>query len=382
MSICSKWLALVAGCVIAAWAQAPRNAFQPAASLKIDFPRDSPVTLLSANLGESRTDASGGALVLDLHTALTLRNASQRHIRGVMLLVETQEMAPGGKASVAVPSLDVQPGGTFPVHIDLRLLRPLMTGGGPMAQVSLDGVLFEDLSFYGPDRLGSRRAMTVWELEARLDRSHLKTVFQTKGWAGLQAEMIETMARLADRPQLDVQVVRRGRSVAMTVSGRECQFAFLQVPGAPLETLSGLAHIVGSEASSPAIQVLNRSERPIRYFEIAWIIRDRAGREFMAGSVPAADSGLRLAPGAKSEVHEDAWLRFTLANGQPVEIASITGFVSQVEFSDGSIWIPNPANTGGQRLRAVLAPSPEQQRLAGLYKKRGLAALVEEVKNF
>ena len=381
MLICGRLLVLLAGGVIATWAQAPVNAVQPA-SLKIDFPNDSPVTLLSAGLGESRTDTSAGALELDLHASLMLRNASHKHIRGVTLLVQTQELAPGGKASVAVPSLDVRPGETFPVRIDMRLLRPLMTGGGPLAEVSLDGVLFEDLSFYGPEQLESRRSMTVWELEARRDRSHFKSILQAKGSEGLRAAMIDSLARLTDHPQLDVQVVRRGRSVAMTTWGRDCPFAFLRIPGAPLETLSGSAHVVGSETSSPEIQVLNRSDRPIRYFEVGWIIQDRTGREFMAGSVPVADSALQLAPGAKNAIHENAWLRFTQPSGQPVAIAAITGFVTQVEFADGTIWIPNLAAIADQRLRSVLAPSPEEERLANLYKKRGLTAPVAELKKF
>src|SRR2546428_1729855 len=132
----------------------------PRSSLAIDLPNDSPVTLLQADMGESRASARGGAMVLDLHVALKLRNSSQNRIRGVTMLVSAQEVTPGGKASVAVPSLDVRPGELFPLRIDLRLLRPLQPEGGPLVRVSLDGVLFQDFQFYGPNRLDSRRAMT------------------------------------------------------------------------------------------------------------------------------------------------------------------------------------------------------------------------------
>ncbi len=383
MSTCNRWAVFLVGGLLAAWAQEGASApSKPASSLKINFPKDSPITLLSADLGESRTDARGGALVLDLHTALTLRNSSHRRIRGVTLLVQAQELAPGGKASVAVPSLDVRPGETFPLRIDLRLLRPLMTGGGPLAEVSLDGVLFDDLSFYGPDRLDSQRSMTVWELEARRDRRYFKSVLEAKGREGLRSEILDTLARLANHPQLDVQVVRRGRAVAMTLAGRQCQLAFLQIPGAPLDPIGGLAQVVGNETSSPHVQVMNRSGRAIRYFEIGWIIKDHEGREFLAGSVPVTEAGVKLAPGAKSEVFENAWLRFTQQTGQPVSIDSMTGFVSQVEFTDGTIWIPNRASLAAPRMRAALAPSPEEQRLADLYRTRGLKALVNELKKF
>src|SRR5512140_3839619 len=147
----------------AAWAQAP----DARSSVKINLPPDSPVTLVSADWGESRATPRGGAMQLDLHASLQLRNAGPRRVRGVTLLVLAQDVTPGGKASVSAPSLDVGAAEVFPVRIDLRLLRPL--GGGPLVEVGLDGVLFDDLSFYGPDRLNSRRSMTSWELEARRD---------------------------------------------------------------------------------------------------------------------------------------------------------------------------------------------------------------------
>ncbi|HEY1205169.1 MAG: hypothetical protein ABSH46_18735 [Bryobacteraceae bacterium] len=364
--------------VVALWAQAP----QPSSSVKVNFPNDSPVALVSADWGESRTEARGGALLLDLHTSLSLRNTGQARIRGVTLLVQAQEVTAGGKASVTVPSVDIGPGETFPIRIDLRLLRPMM-GGGPLAEITLDGVLFENLSFYGPNRLNSRRAMTVWELEARRDRRYLKSILESRGPEGLRQEALATLARLADRPQLDVQVIPRGRTTAVaSAAERPIEFVCLHLPDAPLEPVGGLARVVGGEARAPRIEVVNRSSRPVRYFEIGWIVKDRQGREFLAGSVPAAESGLRLAPGATSEVAEGAALRFSRAAGQPVDIAGMTAFVTQVEFADGTLWIPSRAALDTPRFRAVLAPSPEEQRLADLYRKKGLAALVTELKKF
>jgi hypothetical protein len=348
----------------------------------VNFPDDAPVALVSADWGESRTEARGGALVLDLHTSLSLRNTSQRRIRSITLLVQAQEVTPGGKASVAVPSLDVRPSETFPIRIDLRLLRPILAAGGPLAEIGLDGVLFDDLTFYGPNRLNSQRTMTVWELEARRDRRHFKSTLEARGPEGLRQEMIDALNRLAERPQLDVQVVRHGRATAAAAQERSLEFAFLRMPDAPLEPLSGIARVAGSEARSPRIQVLNRSDRPIRYFEIGWIIRDGQGREFLAGSVPGSERGLSLAPGAKSEIAEQAALRFTRQPGQPVSIAGMTGFVSQVEFTDGAIWIPSRESLVEPRVRTALGPSPEEQRLADLYRKKGLAALVNELRKF
>ena len=192
--------------VASAWAQAP----QPSASVKVNFPNDAPLALVSGDWGESRTEARGGALLLDLHTSLSLRNVSQARIRGVALLVQAQEVTPGGKASVTVPSLDIGPGDTFPVRIDLRLLRPVFASGA-LAEITLDGVLFEDLSFYGPNRLNSRRAMTVWELEAQRDRRYFKSILEAHGPEALRQEALATLARLSegDRAAIIAHCIRQ-----------------------------------------------------------------------------------------------------------------------------------------------------------------------------
>ena len=180
----------------------------PYSSVRFDLPANSPISMLSAKYGDSRATARGGALVLDLHMALTLRNQDSRRIRGVTMLISAQEGAPGGRASQTFPTLDVGPGESFPVRIDVSLIRPLQAGSGPLVQVSLDGVLFEGLSFYGPNRLNSRRSLTFWELENQRDRKYFKQVLATKGAAGLQQEMLDSLTRQSTRRGIDVRVVR------------------------------------------------------------------------------------------------------------------------------------------------------------------------------
>ena len=68
------------------------------------------------------------------------------------------------------------PGETFTVRGDLHLLRPIGAETSPLVEVSVDGVLFDDLTFYGPNKLLSRRSMMVWELEARRDRPFSRTL--------------------------------------------------------------------------------------------------------------------------------------------------------------------------------------------------------------
>jgi hypothetical protein len=359
-------------------AVAQQPSLDPRTSLKIEFPADSPVTLVSADLGDSATTAQGSAMIIDLHSSLSLRNSASKRIRGVTLLVTAQEVTPGGKASVCVPSLSVGAGETFPVRVNLRLLRPLVPIG-PLVVVSLDGVLFDDMSFYGPNRLNSRRTMSVWELEARRDRRHFKSVLEAQGADGLRNAMLESIAQQAARPRIDVQMARGGRATTVEAE-HPVRFAFLAVPGSPVEPIIGVAQVSGNQARAPSIEVRNRGDRAVRYFELGWIVSDAAGREYLAGSVPASDPNLRLAPGQKSQVVQDGSLRFLSAPGRPLNISGIKGFVSQVEYVDGSIWIPARAALSDPTLSRVMVPSPEEQRLTEIYRRRGLAAVTAELR--
>ena len=341
---------------------------------KIDLPKDSPVTLVSADLGNTTATPRGGALVMDVHAALSLRNAAQRRIRGVTLAVYAQEVTPGGKGSVSLPGLDVGPGETFPVRIDMPLLRPLGAGlSEPAVEFRLDGVLFEDLSFYGPDKLHSQRTMTVWELEARRDRQFFKNLLETAGQEALLKAMLASLARQSERTQPGVQMVR-GRATNADPD-REVAFAFLQLPGSPVEPVDGMARITANEAQAPRFEVRNKSNRAVRYLEVGWIVKDGQGKEFLAASVPA---DLNLAPGQSGQVAQDASLRFPAR----MAIRDMRGFVLSVEFADGTYWIPARAALDHPRLRGLVAPSPEEQRLSQVYLKKGPQALVQEVKKF
>ena len=141
-----------------------------------------------------------------------------------------------------------------------------------------------------------------------------------------------------------------------------------------------MAGILGAEARSPKIELWNRSTRAVKYVEVGWLLRDTRGREYLAGAVPAKAI---LAPGEKTHIVEPGTLRFAEATGgAPVPIEGMTGFVNQVEFADGTVWVPGRAALGNPNLERVLAPSAEEQRLTNLYRKKGLNALMEELKRF
>jgi len=336
---------------------------------RIDLPKDSPVAVLSSDPAGSSELSRGGAVVVDVHDALTLRNAGERRIRGITLMVIAQDISPGGKASVTVPSLNVAPGDTFPVRVDLRLLRPVQASDG-FVQITLDGVLFDDLSFYGPDRLSSRRALTVYELEARRDRRYFRNLLEAGGPQRLQQEMLAAMSRSVERSGLSVQMVR-GPATNYEPE-HDLRFSFLQFPDAPVQPGEGVVRVAANEARGPRVSIRNRSEEAVRSVELGWIVRDQQGREFLADSLPA---NLDLAPGQSREIVQDATLRL------PLTVTGMTGFVRNVEFADQHVWIPSRTALNDPRLEKVLAPSPEEDRLIQIYKKKGLKGLIEDLKN-
>lgn len=387
MSICNRKtaavLALAFSFAFVLALSAQETTLDPSSSLKIDLPPDAPLNLISTTMGDSRATSRGGAIVLDLHMGLTLRNSGSRHIRGVTLLITAQEFAPGGKGSVARPSIDVPPGENFTVPIDIRLVRPVRETAGPLVRVQLDGVLFDDLSFYGPNKLNSQRALTFWEVEAQRDRAYFKQALQARGEKGLQQEILASLAKQADRPQLDVSLTRNGRAVGSTVPATDhvAQFAFLNLPGEPVQPLEGWAAISGNEARSPQIEIVNNSGKPVRYVEIGWLVKDKQGREYLAGSLPASESTMVLPPGQRTRLQQNTALKFSRA-GRPIEIDSMTAYVSQVEFADGRVWVPSRRDLDSSPLLRVTAPSPEEQRLADIYSKKGLAALLAELNRY
>lgn len=351
------------------WGQAQK--LDPRSTMHITFPEDSPVTVVSADWGESNASPRGGAMLLDLHTSLSLRNSGSRRIRGITLLVSAQDVTPGGKASVSVPSLNAGSGENFPIRIDLRLLRPLQAGSGPLVEIGLDGILFDDLSFFGPNKLNSRRSMTIWELEARRDRQYFRQVLESRGREGLKSEMLASLDHQADRSAMDARVAQSGRATT-TRNERQIQVAFLESPSSPVAAYDGMVRIADNEARSPRLFVRNTTSRPVRALEMGWLVKDERGREFVAGSIPVE---VPLAAGQKTTLVQDVTFKFTQPSGEPIGIADMKGFLSSVEFADGKMWVP-------ERSGKLPTPSPEEQRLTALYRKKGLEVLIEELRRF
>ena len=98
--------------------------------------------------------------------------------------------------------------------------------------------------------------------------------------------------------------------------------------------------------------------------------------------MPAPDLPIRLAPGEVVVTSADRRFSFRpIGDGENSNflVEGIRGFITQVQFEDGSIWIPSRKNLQQANLLTLLPTSPEEQRLANLYRRLGLAALIKEL---
>jgi hypothetical protein len=369
-----------AAVLVAVWWCAPARAEDEGRWLNVEFPRDSPVLVVSFGLGPTTARPRGMSMALDLHASVTLRNTGTKPISGLTLRVEAQDLTPSGKGSVTIPSLNVLPGEVFPVRVDMELLRPFSVAKseGALVRVSLDCALFNDLTAYGPDTLGSRRALIVYEMEARRDRRYLATLLETQRLAQLREELNFGLQEFSPE-QLGLELLRDAHASA----GREqpVRVGAVSFPSAPVQALSGAAQVAGNEVRAPQVEVKNTSQKMVRSIDMGWIVRDDRGRDFVAGSVPAA---MQLGPVQVGRMTEPGTLRFSHPRGQPMVIGGLMAFVNDVEFADGKLWIPTrvdiEAATSDPVLRRALATSPEQQRLAEIYRRKGISGLAEELR--
>ncbi|MGC8760694.1 MAG: hypothetical protein ACP5VC_12105 [Bryobacteraceae bacterium] len=337
---------------------------------RVDLPPGGPVALEQADWGDSSVTPRGGALLVELHANLLLRNVSPRKIRAVSLRVVAQELAPGGRGSVTRPGLDVAPGESFSVRLDLRLMRPLGPPAAAAVEVGLDGVLFDDLTFYGPNRMNVRRTMLAWELEARRDRQMLAALLASQGEEALRARLLEVLARNSAGAMMPVQVVRSPAPATNLDPGRTVELAALGVPESPVELLSGQAVLAGQEARSPRIEIANRGRLPVRFVELGWLVSE-GDRLLPAGSLPAE---IHLPPGERSTLRQDGRVRFA----RPVQ--SLLVYPALVEFENGEVWVPPASAWREPQLRSALPVSGEMLRLAELYRRKGLDAVVQQLR--
>jgi hypothetical protein len=363
-----------------AWAEADSDVNSVGRWITFDFPRDSPVLPVSLSMGSSTAKLRGASVLLDIHAAVVLRNVGAKALSGITIRVEAQDLQTG-RGSVTVPSLVAQPGETFPVTMDMEILRPIAAGRAAtvsLVQLSLDCALFSDLSAYGPDLLHSRHSLLLYELEARQEREYLAALLHNRQWAKLRDELNFGLPE-SSPSRLGLEFVHGPLTAVM----REQAFAVSPVAfsGAPVQPIGGGAKVMGNEVRSPYVEVRRISNRSVRSLELGWIVRDDRGHDFVAGSIPVALSSDTI---QTVKITDAAALRFSNGGGEPMVIGALRAFVSDVEFTDGKLWIPSRNDiddaTSDPILRHELANSPEQQRLAKIYRLRGTTGLAEELK--
>lgn len=363
-------------------AQVASSWADPAEAFEFHADPETGIELVESDFSRTQINVRGPAAVVELRCRLTFINRSSRTLRGVTLAIHSAPGLPGGKASVIAPSLAMGPGEQAPVDVSLRLVRPLPSAGEPLATIVVDGVLYSDLSFRGPDAMASRRRMTLLELEARRDRARLASTLAGGGAEALRGEVLAVLERLSSRPELEVRLAGGGRGVspAVRASMRPVELAFLNVEETPLELVGGSARVAGAQAVSPAIEVRNRSGKVIRDFEVGWVVQDLGGRRYAAGAVPS--TGGPLAAGQGGAVSEQRLFEFRLRGAESFEIGGMSGYVRRVEFSDGTVWTPSRTALSQAALLDVEPISNEETRLAAVYRSQGLQALVNELGKF
>ena len=347
--------------------------------LAVEFPRDSPVISVGFDFGPTTVSRRGSSMMLDMHAALVLRNVGSKPICGLTLRVEAQDLTPYGKGSVIKPSLFVLPGEEFPVKVDMQLVRPVSAAKSEsaMVQVTVDCALFSDLKAYGPDKLNSRRSLLVYELQARRDRQYLARLLDSGHLPELREELNFGIQDFIPR-QLGLELLRGPRSAMPEQALALSPVAF---PRAPIQPLSGAAQVAGNEVRAPRVEVRNTSKMRVASVAMGWIVRDDRGTDFVAGALTSRSP---IGPVQTSSITEPGTLRFSRPTGQPMVIDRLMTYVNDVEFADGTLWIPSRADidaaTQDPTLRRELATSPEEQRLATIYRRDGTAGLKKELK--
>ncbi len=348
--------------------------------LTFDFPRDSPVLPVSFAMGSSTAKIRGTSMMLDLHASFILRNVGGKALSGLTMRVEAPDLQ-SGKGSVTVPSLTVQPGETFPVKLDMEILRPISAGrmGTPsLVQVALDCALFSDLTAYGPDELHSRHTLVVYQLEARREREYLALLLHNQEWSKLRDELNFGLPEESPR-SLGLEFIHG--PLSSVANGRAFAVSPVVFSGAPVQPIGGGAEVAGNEVRGPYVELRKMSNRSVRSLELGWIVRDDHDREFVGGSIPVTLSTEAV---QSVKITDSGAMRFSNGIGQPMVIGALRAFVNDVEFSDGKVWIPSRADidqaTSDPVLRHELANSPEQQRLAKIYRLKGTTGLAEELK--
>ncbi len=348
--------------------------------IAVEFPRDSPIIVTSARFGPNQSGrVRGMSMTSDLHGDLLLRNSSTKVLAGLTLRIDSPNLGLALKASITLPSLRTAPGETVPIRIDAALVQPISSENltGASVSVSLDCAEFSDGSTFGPDTLDTEQQLQFYRAEAERDRKYLAGLLSAGQLPRLREALnfglLDTGRALAGMEVLPPETADNAKTQPSPIMCRNYD-------SSPVSILDGTFHHVRSQLRGSRVTVRNRSAKPIKNVEVGYLVGSPREGLFFAGTVPSAAS---LAPGQQINLAGAPPLRVFESSGEPSASATLVAFVARATFSDGSLWIPSRDDlqsfTVDPALRRALSFSPEQQRLAELYHRDSISAVISDL---
>lgn len=356
------------------WAGTSRGLVQPA--INVSLGNGSPVLLQSLEVTSSDSVPATSSPAR-INISLGLKNTGPRTIIGLTFRIDAPFLT-AGHASLSMPNLEVAKDGMVSVPFKLELSRfAPQTHSDSALQISLDCVLFNDLSRYGPDTLHSHQSLGVFAAENRRERLYLQQLLRT----GRVAEVREELNfGLPETPQ-DFRVAALPQGTSAASAQERIAVVALSVTKSPLQILSSEAYGTPDGVARSVLRIRNVSPREIAAVGLVFLVRDEHATDFVGAVLPER---LDLMPGSEGRFVETEDLRFSRTSGPPMLIRGLSLCVSSIEFTDGSVWVPSREDveqaTPNPTLRRLLTDSPERQRLAGLFRREGINAVAEELR--
>ncbi len=377
-------------------AQAPGSeSIDPRSFVRIRLPADSPLELVAVDYDGSRVTRSEREIHFDLSLTLALRNRSSKPVDGLAMGLGYgfPGPAPASEGLNAASGIELRPGQTFalPARIRGDIEAPPATSRArpvdlPAAAVlSLDAVLFQDGSAYGPDRLGMIAPLRINRAEASRDRRYLESLAASSGPSGVARRLEQWSEVWEQQAEISPRTLSGPRAESLRSHAVPARVEIVNLPAAPLEILSAAASFSEGRFVDPAVEVRNIGPRAISDFQFVWVFRDASGAEFRGRTSgrgwEAAGRARMPALGRGERVQVPESLVFEAARrNRETEIVSARVILRAVEFADGQVWVPERAVLDSLHLGNFLPPSSETTRLWHAYRQRGPQGLMAELK--
>jgi hypothetical protein len=381
---------LLAVCLLLAASAGAQSSIDPRAFVRIALPADSPLELLNVEYGSTRITRQERGMKMDLDLVLHLRNRSERTIEALAVTLGYGFVKSEGLD--AVSGVRLEPGQIYALPARMQAdieLPPARSRARPVdlptaVNIGLDAVLFSDGSSYGPDRMRSLGTLRINQAESARDRRFFLALFQSGGLPRV-VPVLDRWVSEGDRIPGAQRLLAGEAAEAARSSAEPAEFRAVRLSGAPLEILSARARLHRGRLVDPALEVRNSSGSPMADFEVNWVLHDSSGTEFRAVTVSGSarpgrrsdSSGLPLAANQTL-----SWSAPSVIEAAPGGIELLPGrvYVRAVQFVDGRVWVPDRVALESASLSRISPVSPETYRLFGLYRSRGSAGLLGDLR--